>query len=181
MKVGSTPAKNALLPLEPVRTRPVALAFPSPRRTTTENADTRKGSTSVAGNSSRPPAPQDIQPTENMLPLYIRSSNKNDDQQQDEIEHIGTTIDGTGAADPDVDALSALLEADCRDNNIFELLLPEGRSLRVAVEHDVATIRLMLWPSPVAFRKKLIEKKKELQEGLERRMSGSLTLTLFDE
>lgn len=99
----------------------------------------------------------------------------------DKLERLAS-VSATHAADTDADThvLAALLAPSCQDNGIFELLLPQGNSLRVAVKKDRDSTQLMLWPMPPPFGKKLFDKKMELQEGLQRRMEGHLTLTLFE-
>jgi hypothetical protein len=185
-------------------TRPAPAVFVPPRKAA-DAADARKTAASAAnGSNSRNGGARAGQVDSDdsgwlndvdlalMWPLSVGTyaQQEQQDQQQDQQERQAMSdklerlaaVSASQAADTETDTqvLADLLAPSCQDNGIFELLLPQGNSLRVAVKKESDSTQLMLWPTPPPFGKKLIDKKMELQDGLQRRMKGHLTLTLFE-
>ncbi len=83
------------------------------------------------------------------------------------------------APDPELDMCADALLGLGSDNGVFELLLPGGRSLNVAVDSSASRISFLLSTADRALAKQLREKKMELEGRLQRRMGKKTTVTLL--
>ncbi|CDG82301.1 hypothetical protein [Janthinobacterium agaricidamnosum] len=83
------------------------------------------------------------------------------------------------APDPDLDLCADALLGLGADNGVFELLLPGGRSLNVAVDSNDSRISFLLSTADNGLAKQLREKKMELEGRLQRRMGKKTTVTLL--
>ncbi|MFJ3044649.1 hypothetical protein ACIPEN_02355 [Herbaspirillum chlorophenolicum] len=89
---------------------------------------------------------------------------------------------GTGAVlasgELDCDMLAGLLPTE-GDDGIFEVLLPDGSRLGVAVDIGEHHVAYLLTPSSEQFRAQINKKKMELQKALMQRMQTDVRLTVL--
>ena len=107
------------------------------------------------------------------------------DQQRGRDDEPGSAA-GAGrpdALEPAVDELDCHLLASLlpsgADDGIFEVLLPGGDKLGVAVDVGARSTSLLLMPSSERLRTQIKKKRMELENALERRMETQVRLTVL--
>lgn len=84
----------------------------------------------------------------------------------------------TGAAQ-DISVLIDELAPMCANDGVFELILPDGEHLGVAVSLGSSHVGLLLSPRSSSLAERLRKRQRELKEGLEQRMERDVTITVL--
>lgn len=108
---------------------------------------------------------------------FMDQQGEQGDGQDDSHAESGKIAEAHEAA-VDVEELLDILPTG-GDSGIFEVLLPGGEILGVVVDAHPVSASYLLSPSGDKLRSMLLGKKKELEQGLERRMHRSIGLTVL--
>jgi|GEM_PF-3371365 len=79
----------------------------------------------------------------------------------------------------DISVLIDELAPMCANDGVFELILPDGERLGVAVSEGSSHVGLLLSPRSNKLAERLRKRQRELKEGLEQRMGRDVTITVL--
>lgn len=83
------------------------------------------------------------------------------------------------SAAQDISVLIDELAPMCANDGVFELILPDGECLGVAVSLGSSHVGLLLSPRSASLAERLRKRQRELKEGLEQRMERDVTITVL--
>jgi hypothetical protein len=79
----------------------------------------------------------------------------------------------------DISILVDELAPMCANDGVFELILPDGECLGVAVSEGSSHVGLLLSPRSSKLAERLRKRQRELKEGLEQRIGRDVTITVL--
>jgi hypothetical protein len=115
---------------------------------------------------------------------HSESYTENGETGESAVEVPGTCHEGKEAANAgegflDMDDLARELMPMTGDDGIFEVILPNGKKMGVAVHIQPGAVRFHLSPSDDKFGERLRQRKMELRTHLERRIHRNVDITVL--